>query len=266
MKEYSLNPEAQKEVLALMRKSYDERDALEKNWSAGAINGLNEYLQTATDVYSSMSSVAQSALGGISDMMTSLVTTGTASFKQFAASILKMIVEVINKLLVAYAVQSAMGWIAGSFGGGGSTPSGAYTSAAANVSFDTGGYTGDGGKHEPKGVVHGGEFVFTKAATQAIGIDNLYAMMRGAQGYADGGYVGKAPMYGLNNGTGSGNAAPVINTIINVEANGNVTTNTSTDGDAMARALAKQINDQAKIIVLNELKPAGAIYNYINRR
>ena len=34
----------------------------------------------------------------------------------------------------------------------------------------------------------------------------------------------------------------------------------------MARALAKQINDQAKMIVLNELKPAGAIYNYINKR
>ncbi|EDL5735695.1 hypothetical protein CWG78_24450, partial [Salmonella enterica subsp. enterica serovar Halle] len=65
---------------------------------------------------------------------------------------------------------------------------------------------------------------------------------------------------------GGGGVAPVINTIINVEANGNVSTSTSSDGDAMARALAKQINDQAKMIVLNELKPAGAIYNYINKR
>lgn len=263
--EYAFNPAAQAKALAEMRKTYEAQESLERDWRAGAVNGLNEYLQTAQNVYASVSQAAQSALGGISDMMTSLVTTGTASFKQFAASILKMIIEIINKLLVAWAVQQAMGWIAGSFGGGSSTPSGAYTSAAANVSFDTGGYTGDGGKYEPKGVVHGGEFVFTKAATQAIGIDNLYAMMRGAHGYADGGYVGKAPMYGLNNNVGGG-SAPVINTTINVEANGNVTTNTSTDGDVMARALAKQINDQAKIIVLNELKPAGAIYNYINRR
>ncbi|WP_217182693.1 phage tail tape measure protein [Streptomyces sp. AC495_CC817] len=40
----------------------------------------------------------------------------------------------------------------------------------------TGGYVGDGGKYEPKGVVHGGEFVFSKAATRAIGVNNLAYM------------------------------------------------------------------------------------------
>lgn len=67
--------------------------------------------------------------------------------------------------------------------------------------FDGGGYTGDGGKYQPKGVVHGGEFVFTKEATSALGIGNLYALMRGAKGYANGGYVGTAPMYGMQGGS-----------------------------------------------------------------
>lgn len=60
----------------------------------------------------------------------------------------------------------------------------------------SGGYTGDGGKYDQAGVVHRGEFVMTKEATQRIGVGNLYAMMRG---YAEGGLVGgnKAPMYGL---------------------------------------------------------------------
>lgn len=48
--------------------------------------------------------------------------------------------------------------------------------------FDSGGYTGDGGKYQPKGVVHGGEFVFTKEATSALGVGNLYALMRGHKG------------------------------------------------------------------------------------
>ncbi|TQI82498.1 lambda family phage tail tape measure protein [Serratia fonticola] len=68
--------------------------------------------------------------------------------------------------------------------------------------FDGGGYTGPGGKLEPAGIVHKDEFVFTKEATQRIGVDNLYAMMRG---YATGGLVGNtvtgtAPMHGLRGG------------------------------------------------------------------
>jgi TP901 family phage tail tape measure protein len=54
----------------------------------------------------------------------------------------------------------------------------------------TGGYTGNGGKYEPKGVVHGGEFVFDKESTSKIGVGPLYSMMRSARGYADGGAVG----------------------------------------------------------------------------
>lgn len=58
--------------------------------------------------------------------------------------------------------------------------------------FYTGGYTGDGGKYEPKGVVHGGEFVFNKEATRRIGVANLAAMHDAAKGYATGGPVGMA--------------------------------------------------------------------------
>ncbi len=192
--EYAENPTAQKNALATLEETYKQRDALDKNWRAGAINGLNEYQQAAESVYGSVSSVAQSALGGISDMLTSLVTTGKASFKEFTASILKMIVEIINKLLVAYAVQAAMGWIGSSL----SAPSGGNNPGAVPMGLHyDGGYTGDGGKYEPKGIVHGGEFVFTKEATRNIGVGNLYAMMHSAQGYADGGYVGNAPMHGL---------------------------------------------------------------------
>src|SRR5690606_39252413 len=59
----------------------------------------------------------------------------------------------------------------------------------------TGGYVGDGGKYEPKGIVHGGEFVFSKAATSFIGRQNLAYMHSMAK-------AGKpvAPM--MNAGTG----------------------------------------------------------------
>lgn len=58
--------------------------------------------------------------------------------------------------------------------------------------YASGGYTGGGGKYEPKGVVHGGEFVMTKRAVDNAGVGRMYAMMRAfetGRGYAMGGYV-----------------------------------------------------------------------------
>jgi murein DD-endopeptidase MepM/ murein hydrolase activator NlpD len=55
--------------------------------------------------------------------------------------------------------------------------------------FAVGGYTGDGGKYEPKGVVHGGEFVFTKEQTARAGVGNLYRLAASLAGYASGGFV-----------------------------------------------------------------------------
>ena len=66
--------------------------------------------------------------------------------------------------------------------------------------FANGGYTGDGGKYEPKGVVHGGEFVFTKEQTRKAGIGNLYAMAKSLTGYAKGGYVNPLKQMALTQG------------------------------------------------------------------
>lgn len=55
--------------------------------------------------------------------------------------------------------------------------------------FADGGYTGDGGKYQPAGIVHAGEFVFTKEQTKRAGVRNLYAMAEALAGYAKGGLV-----------------------------------------------------------------------------
>lgn len=51
--------------------------------------------------------------------------------------------------------------------------------AVADVGFATGGYTGSGGKYQPAGVVHKGEYVFDQAATNRIGVSNLEALRNG---------------------------------------------------------------------------------------
>ena len=72
----------------------------------------------------------------------------------------------------------------------GASGSGGFGAIGKIFGFADGGYTGDGGKYEPKGVVHGGEYVMSKQATKNIGLGNLEALHRmGKRGYASGGYV-----------------------------------------------------------------------------
>lgn len=259
----NFSPDDYKAASKAQEAYYAKEDEMRGDWLSGAKAGWSEYLDAATNVYSSVQSVATSAFSGVSDMLTNLVTTGTASFKQFSISILKMIVDIINKLLVAYAVQEALGWVSGSASTGGASNNafsgGAYSNLPLKYSggyvpaYDAGGYTGDGGKYEPKGVVHGGEFVFTKEATRSIGVDTLYAMMRGANGYADGGYVGKAPMYGLTGGN-TGGGVMVNMGGVNVSSDNNSAQQTGSGNSDISGDIMKQlkpviistINEQAQ--------------------
>ena len=98
---------------------------------------------------------------------------------------IKFVIDtVINKGLVG-AFNTLVGWIPG-----------VKKLKEVNIAgFSGGGYTGDGGKHEPAGVVHRGEYVIPKEATSAIvrshGIGALEYMRHTGRlpGYAGGGLV-----------------------------------------------------------------------------
>lgn len=182
---YAHNPQAQQKILEEQRATFKDEDALRANWLAGAKQGWAEYQDSATNVFSSVQQISQATFSGLAGQLTSLVTTGKASFKDFTSSILKMIVSVINQLLVAYAIQSAMGWVSG----GAKAPTSGQSFGVPSYrppGYDVGGYTGHGGKYEPAGIVHRGEFVFTKESTSRIGVSNLYRLMRG---YASGAWL-----------------------------------------------------------------------------
>jgi hypothetical protein len=57
----------------------------------------------------------------------------------------------------------------------------------ATRTFDSGGFTGPGGKYDPAGIVHKGEYVLNQEATRRIGVGTLNRMNKG---YANGGLVG----------------------------------------------------------------------------
>lgn len=101
--------------------------------------------------------------------------------------------------------------------------------------FDDGGFTGAGGKNDPAGIVHRGEFVFDADSTSRIGVSNLRALQRG---YADGGLVG-GPSFIPNNITprGGPSSGPQIVYSPTIDARG-------ADAAAVARLASAMADDR----------------------
>ncbi|MEW5201709.1 phage tail tape measure protein [Enterobacter hormaechei] len=253
---YAFNPDAQKKVLAQQEETYRKEDELRSNWQAGAKRGWADYADSATNTFEAMRNVAGSTFSGLSDMLTSLVTTGTASLKEFTKSMLKMIAEVTNRLLVAYAVQAAMGWISGGSGGG-STPGGAYANAAAGVTFNA-----KGGVYDSPGL---------SKYVNGVYDTPQYFTFQGASKFAKGGVFAEAgeeaimPLTRDSAGRlgvradGAGGSGHQINVDIYVDNKGNATTNTSGGGDAAARALAERMKQYVQEGIIRAIRDDGAI-------
>ncbi|HFZ2328012.1 TPA: phage tail tape measure protein [Citrobacter freundii] len=253
---YAFNPDAQKKVLAQQEETYRKEDELRSNWQAGAKRGWADYADSATNTFEAMRNVAGSTFSGLSDMLTSLVTTGTASSKEFTKSMLKMIAEVTNRLLVAYAVQAAMGWISGGSGGG-STPGGAYANAAAGVTFNA-----KGGVYDSPGL---------SKYVNGVYDTPQYFTFQGASKFAKGGVFAEAgeeaimPLTRDSAGRlgvradGAGGSGHQINVDIYVDNKGNATANTSGGGDAAARALAERMKQYVQEGIIRAIRDDGAI-------
>ncbi|RVS82405.1 phage tail tape measure protein [Citrobacter freundii] len=243
--------------LAALRNYYAEEDKLRGDWKAGALSGWNEYLDAATTTYDAVKNVASSTLTGLSDMLTELMTTGKASVKEFGKSMLKMILDVTNRLMVAYAVQAAMGWISGSATGGGSTPGGAYTNAASGVTFNA-----KGGVYESSGL---------SKYVNGVYDTPQYFTFQDASKFAKGGVFAEAgaeaimPLAKDSAGRlgvraqGGGGGQPQVNIDIYVDNKGNTSSNSSGDGNAAARALGKEIEAKVTEVLMRATRSDGLL-------
>ncbi|EGM2166377.1 phage tail tape measure protein [Escherichia coli] len=187
---YGDNPQALARVTGALKQTWADEDMLRGDLLAGLKSGWGEWAESATDSFSQVKSVATQTFDGIAQNMAAMLTGSEQNWRGFTRSVLSMMTEILLKQAMVGIVGRIGSAIGGAFGGGASASTGtAIQAAAANFHFATGGFTGTGGKYEPAGIVHRGEFVFTKEATSRIGVGNLYRLMRG---YAEGGYVGGA--------------------------------------------------------------------------
>ena len=187
---YGDNSDALAKATSALKNTWSAEEQLRGSWMAGLKSGWGEWAESATDSFSQVKSAATQTFDGIAQNMAAMLTGSEQNWRGFTRSVLSMLTEIFLKQAMVGIVGSIGSAIGGAVGGGASASGGtAIQAAAAKFHFATGGFTGTGGKYEPAGIVHRGEFVFTKEATSRIGVGNLYRLMRG---YAEGGYVGGA--------------------------------------------------------------------------
>ncbi|WP_236953077.1 tape measure protein [Ketogulonicigenium vulgare] len=121
--------------------------------------------------------------------------TGRATLEDFFGSIIdgsKSAREAVADLLMQIAkvqmVKGMMGLIGSTSWGGG-----LINAIGSGLSYDTGGYTGPGGRYQPAGIVHKGEVVWSQDDVSRVGGPAAAEMLRqtaGIPGYSEGGLVG----------------------------------------------------------------------------
>lgn len=129
---------------------------------ADAVAAIGQHFEDTKSAAESMEQATEQLFIGIID--------GSKSAKDAVADLLKQ--------FSGMALNSAF---KGLFGGLFDGVAGLFSSSAsAFPGFSKGGYTGSGGRMQPAGMVHKGEYVFDQAATRRIGVGNLQAMQAGA--------------------------------------------------------------------------------------
>jgi lambda family phage tail tape measure protein len=165
----------------------------QRTFSFGWSQAFNQFVEDSSNQATKAGDMFNSLTSNMATAIDNFVETGKLSFGDFAKSVIKDLIKIELQARASKLLGMAIGAIGSAFS--------ATTTAATHsgigygsggdefselVRYSDGGYTGAGGKYEPAGIVHRGEYVLNANATKRIGVAALDRM----NGYAQGGYVG----------------------------------------------------------------------------
>ncbi|MBD1589791.1 phage tail tape measure protein [Pseudomonas typographi] len=249
--------------------NYDKMTAAQSDWESGAASAFRNYLENAQNVAGQMKSAFTSLFDGLPDATVDWAFGADESFGDVAVSFLKMLakmeLEAAASSVFSSISGSGLGSVLSGLLGSSSTSAGSTTADYTGSAFSSwltghsaGGYTGDGGKYEPKGIVHGGEVVIRKEVVSQPGMKD-YLLGLNARGYADGGYVSSLGTATSLTRQSSSSATNNVNITINRDGTSSVEADESLGKD-VGPAVVKLIQSMIK---QNEAKSStygGALY------
>ena len=239
----------QKEAAEKARLEFQRlRQAQSDDWLAGINDGFTRYADSFKGMREEMADGVTDSLGRMSDALGTFVATGKLDFREFTVSVLQDLSKMLIKMAILNAMKSAFGGYAdGGVVGG-------------LKSLVVGGYTGDGGKYEPAGIVHRGEVVFSQADVRRFGGVHRVEAAR-LRGYADGGVVGMTPALAAAVSGGGQQNNMQVSIVINQDGSSEAS---SQGNSEMAKALAVALPGMIEQWYMDNVARVGGRYHRSN--
>ena len=209
----------------------------------GFQEGINQYIESIGTLRKATSDLAVSGIKGIEDAIFSLVTTGTANFKQFALDIIQQTTRIIIQQFILRNILSGIG---GLFGGGGGGGGGAYNIGLASASANGNVFASNGIQPFAMGgiVTQPTLFKYANGGIPGTGLmgeagpEAIVPLRRGRDGR-------------LGVAGGGGN----YNVTVNVDAKGTNAEGNSNRGEQLGRVISQAV--QAELI--KQRRPGGLL-------
>lgn len=224
------------------RLAKETKEAHGVDWIKGLDEGVKGYLASFGTMREQVSGLVTDSIGKMADGLAEFVATGKMDFKALTASMLQDISRVLVKMAIMNAMKAAFG----------------YSEGGVVEGYASGGYTGNGGKYEPAGIVHRGEVVFSQRDVRNHGGVAAVERLR-LKGYADGGAVGIAPasLAAVRGAVGGGVSNMQVNITINRD--GSAESDVSADTE-LARNMAAALPAMVEKWYVNNVHRPGGIY------
>ncbi|EKC2749580.1 phage tail tape measure protein, partial [Salmonella enterica] len=124
------NATALNEQLVQMKQNYANIDAAQGDWTQGASRALDNFLTQGSNVAGMTENVFTNAFNGMTDSIANFAVTGKGSFRSLTVSILADLAKMETRIAASKLLGSVLAMFGFGTSAGGSTPSGAYSSAA----------------------------------------------------------------------------------------------------------------------------------------
>ncbi|QWA09520.1 phage tail tape measure protein [Sodalis ligni] len=247
--------------LKLQSDSYAKLDELQSQWSVGASEAYQNYLDSAKDIAGQTKTAFTDAFSGMEDALVSFVTTGKLNFSSFATSVLNDLARIAIKSAESSFLQGVVSIASGLFGGAGGASSGANAgtaiSSSANQSLSL---NAKGGVYDsPSLSAYSGRVVdrptlFAFAAGGGVmgeaGPEAILPLSRGSDGSL--GVRAK----GSSNASGTTINAPIT---LNVDQRGNTNDQQQQNNATLLKTLQKMVDSRINSALVNQKRDGGLL-------
>ncbi|MFW1645324.1 tape measure protein [Acinetobacter guillouiae] len=256
----------QNQLLLIKMKGVEDEKVLQRQIQDERLNGYNSLLTQASSVWGGVTTMVKDATGEQSAAYKAMFLT------QQALAIAQAIISTELASTKALELGPILGVPAAALVRGLGYASVGLIAAQTIAGFSNGGYTGSGGKHDPAGIVHKGEVVFSQEDIKRWGGVGNVEKLRKTGGYSDGGIVSNSynerRQYDAISQART-NVASQPNIIINNYSNETVETSTASNGDLLVqigKMMDKKIDDGVDRGIQRNLKQGYLLDKAIKNR